>query len=505
VGRAGAKNDVGPPPGTTKRLAEWLAEIGTSPLPEHVLEQGAIVLADTIACVHAGAGLAGGRIVSDVIESLGGHPEATSLVSGRRTSAAAAAFVNATAGNAADLDDNLLYHVHIASTIAASALAAAEAADASYETLLTAIVLGYEVAARIALSHEGIGRVVSPPPRLEIEWPPAFGHGGNALGAAVAACVVDGAASDILRDALGIAAYAAPVPSITKYAQLPTAPLNRYAAYGWMAWNGIVASRLAGAGLTGDRDVLDGPAGFWRMAGSTSVDPRLLCEGLGERWWILETSFKREAACTWARPAIEAVKRLIATVRPRVDQIERVVVRTHALSNTPMFRTTTPSGYGDAQMSLPFAVAAALAQVPEPAWYREEAIADPVVRALAERVSVEREEGATQAVYEQIRDESPLRRVSRLPTAVELHVAGRLHRATAEHGAGDPTPAHRFGADEVAAKFRAHAAERLGQEAAARAAHAVLHSARDAPVASIVRACAPTAVVCPVTPIQEVV
>lgn len=484
---------VAPPPrGTTEGLAVWVSETATRGVPEAVLEQAAIVLTDTVACVHAGADLAGGRIVAEVIESFGGSDEATSLVTGRRTSGASAAFVNATAGNVADLDDNLLYHVHIASTVTAAALAAAEAAGAPYRALLTAIALGYEVAARIALSHEGIGRVVSPPPDLEVEWPPTFGHSGNALGAAAAAASILGLGPDALRDAIGIAAYAAPVPSIAKYTRLPSAPLNRYAAYGWMAWNGVVASRLAQAGLTGDREVLDGDAGFWQMAGSPTVDASALCDGLGTRWWILETSFKREAACTWARPAISAARHLAETVRPRLDEVERIVVRTHALSSTPMFLAAAPDEYGDAQMSFPFAVAAALAGLPEVEWYRREGIADPTVRDLAARVSIERDPAATAAVYEQIREGARPRRVRRLPTVVELQVRGRLHRAIAEYGSGDPVDDVRFGPDDVARKLRDHASPRLGDEGADRAARTLLESPLDTPVRSIVDACTPS-------------
>jgi 2-methylcitrate dehydratase PrpD len=455
---------AGAPAGTTAALADWAISAYRGVLPENVLARSALTLTDTVACALAGSGLAGGSVVAREIERLGGPPEATSLHSGELLPAPAAAFVNAVLANVADLDDNLLYHVHIACTIVPAAMAAAESVGASGAELLAALAIGYDVAARIALSHEAAGRVVSDPPELEIAWPAAYGHGGNTLGAATAAACLLGLDAAQLRHALGIAAYSAPLPSIARAVQLPRPPLQRYAAYGSMAWSGMMAARLAGAGLTADADVLDGPSGLWRMSGSERISPGFLSAD-SEQWWILESSYKREPACSWARPALRALRELLHSHPVGPPQIDRILVRTHLLSSAPMFLATKVGDYAGAQMSFPFAIAAVAAGLPEELWYDEEAIAGTSVRRLMPRVQIDPSEESTRAVWLQLRDGAWPRRVRGIPTEVQLFTAAGTWSARAEYGDGDPAPGCTFGPAEIAHKFARHARRRLGDQA----------------------------------------
>src|SRR5262249_57443714 len=67
-----------------------------------------------------------------------------------RATSAVAALVNGSLAHARDFDDTFPDTVvHPGSTVIAAALAAAEANDASFAELSTAIVVGYEVAARL--------------------------------------------------------------------------------------------------------------------------------------------------------------------------------------------------------------------------------------------------------------------------------------------------------------------------------------------------------------------
>ncbi|MCQ9299497.1 MmgE/PrpD family protein, partial [Escherichia coli] len=70
--------------------------------------------------------------------------------------------------------------------------------------------------------------------------------------------------------------------------------------------DGLLAAYLARDGLTGARRILEGTQGM--AAGmSTDADARRLTEGLGERWAVLETSFKFHASCRHTHPAADAL------------------------------------------------------------------------------------------------------------------------------------------------------------------------------------------------------
>lgn len=79
-----------------------------------------------------------------------GGDEATMLLFGRRSSAVGAAFVNAWAANALDIDDDGKYtEGHPGAQIIPVALAMAEKQGVTGQEALTAIVIGYEVAHRM--------------------------------------------------------------------------------------------------------------------------------------------------------------------------------------------------------------------------------------------------------------------------------------------------------------------------------------------------------------------
>ena len=71
----------------------------------------------------------------------------------RWLSAAVAALAHGSLAHARDFDDTFPETVvHPGSTVIAAALAAAEVTSASFEELSTAIVVGYEIAARLGRS-----------------------------------------------------------------------------------------------------------------------------------------------------------------------------------------------------------------------------------------------------------------------------------------------------------------------------------------------------------------
>ena len=84
-------------------------------------------------------------------EKLGGRAQSHILGSKRKTSIPVAAFVNAELSSALDADEVLLNSSHQATAIVPGALAIAESLGSSGKELITAVAVGYDVAARIGL------------------------------------------------------------------------------------------------------------------------------------------------------------------------------------------------------------------------------------------------------------------------------------------------------------------------------------------------------------------
>jgi len=117
---------------------------------------------------------------------------------------------------------------------------------------------------------------------------------------------------------------------------------------GWGAMTGVSAAMLAGAGFTGAPAVT--------VEAPESAD---IWADLGTRWRITEQFFKPYAVCRWAQPAIAGALALQRSHMLPLAAIERIQVSTfHQATRLACRRPATTE---EAQYSLPFPVAAALA------------------------------------------------------------------------------------------------------------------------------------------------
>jgi len=135
----------------TKDLARFAAELKFEQIPAAVIEHLKLSILDSIGvCLH-GVTLPWTRHVQALVEAEDARAEASIFGSGKKTSAANAVLVNSTAGHAFELDDiHKESIIHPGSLALPVALALAEAkGGASGRDLITAIVAGYEVGARV--------------------------------------------------------------------------------------------------------------------------------------------------------------------------------------------------------------------------------------------------------------------------------------------------------------------------------------------------------------------
>ncbi|MGX6564718.1 MmgE/PrpD family protein [Cupriavidus necator] len=346
----------------TEAFGPFFSTIKAGPLPAEVMHHAKRALVDWHAALFPGIGTDAVQRLQRVLEEELGRGNAT-LPMGQRATARAAALLNGAAAHAAEIDDSFrdaMYHPG-AATIAA-AIAAAQDAGASGETLLKGIVVGYEVSTRIGVV---LGRAHY-----------RFWHSTatvGTFGAAAAAAFIHGASEEQLAHALATAAtFAAGLQQAFRMDSM-SKPLHA----GRAAEGGLLAARAAIAGITGSLDVLDGETGMGR-AMSDGPDWNGLASTLGKDFHICRLTFKNHIGCGHTFAAIDGALALKAKLGIDTAQIRRIRVATYRPA-LDIACYLDPRSENEAKFSLKFIVAAALvhgsvrlsAYTPERLWDSE--------------------------------------------------------------------------------------------------------------------------------------
>ncbi len=134
-------------------LSEYVSSATLEQMPPATVEQARLILLDTIGAILPASSerYSAGRIVRAYARAVGGVPESTLIGTTERTSCVNAALVNGTLGYYCDIES---HHpgaiLHAAAITVPTALAVAEREGRSGADLLTAIILGIDVACRVS-------------------------------------------------------------------------------------------------------------------------------------------------------------------------------------------------------------------------------------------------------------------------------------------------------------------------------------------------------------------
>ncbi len=327
--------------GLTRAMGEFIAGVSYDQLPGAAVD---IVRTGFADC--AGVLIAGSREpATDIVRSTTRQDatgEARLCFSSARAAAPDAALINATAAHALDYDDVAL-NGHPSAVLVPAILAEGEATGATGRDMVTAFVAGYEVwhelARRDADQHHEKG------------WHPTAIFG--VIAAAAASAVLRRLDSGVATMALGLAASAA--SGIGANFGTMTKPYHA----GQAARGGIVATRLAAAGMTAAADAFEHPLGFlsaFSPQGRVDVDSP---PALGREWHIIEEglNIKKYPMCYCVHRAVDGVFDMLSR-RPlaadEIDRIEVLIGRTQAT----VLRNHQPQTGLEAKFSLEFAMTA---------------------------------------------------------------------------------------------------------------------------------------------------
>jgi 2-methylcitrate dehydratase PrpD len=362
-------------PSLTLDLGRFVADLS---LPQIPSEGCAIARTGITDCY--GVMIAGARDpeVSLVDRELGagGGPILVSLIpSGERRSPEAAALINGVAAHVLDYDDVSL-DGHPSAVLVPTILAQGEASGASGAEMLTAYIAGYEVWAELLVRE--------PTPLHRKGWHPTAVLG--PIAAAAASAKLQRLDAERIATAMAIAAsmaggVVANFGTMTKSFQV-----------GRAAQSGIVAARLAKAGLTASLDALEHPAGLLfalSVDGNADLDRPFLTAK--KEWHIVGhgLSIKRYPICYATHRSIDAALNLVqryGLLPPQVQSIHVTAGKTQLL----MLRNSRPQSGLEAKFSMQFAMAAALyARNVGLAELTDAFVRRPEVQAIFARVSLE--------------------------------------------------------------------------------------------------------------------
>ena len=334
-------------------LAQFVADTGYDDLPIRAREMAKRCLLDAIGVSLAATGQADVcRPFREYAIEQGGRADCTLFGSDVRVLAPAAAFANGALAHALDFEDShdgALLHPN-APTIPA-VLAVSEAYGPIIgRDLITAIVLGCDVACRIGLALEV--------PMDRYGWyPPPI----------IAAFGATAAVGKLLKlDAVQLVdAFSLTLCQATCSAELKTSPHSDVRAVrdAFPAQIAVGSALLARKGVRGFDRPFEGAAGFFALYARGAYSPQALTDALGQRFEIERISFKPWSSCRGTHAFIEAAQQLVRAQCIDVKAISSVELtgsRLNRMLAEPLPQKRRPATAIDAKFSLPFTVAVAL-------------------------------------------------------------------------------------------------------------------------------------------------
>src|SRR5262245_35303092 len=138
----------------TRTLAQFVAATQFADLPPSLIEDLKIIVLDTLSASCIGTVQPWARMVVEMVRELGGTPEASVINQPWRTDISRAALANGALIGAFECEP--LTGSHASGTVLPAALAVCEREHLDGRAFLTALILGFEVSARIARTAVGL-------------------------------------------------------------------------------------------------------------------------------------------------------------------------------------------------------------------------------------------------------------------------------------------------------------------------------------------------------------
>jgi 2-methylcitrate dehydratase PrpD len=335
-------------------VAEQALAIRFDDIPSDVVALAKLHFRDQLGIGLVAATLARNRPLAALASLFGTGGNSTALGCATPVMTAAAALRNGTLMHSLEYDATHTASItHAGSVVAPVALALCEEIGGSGAELLRAFVVGWEMFVRLGL--------VAPGSFAKRGF--QFTAAGGPLAGALTAGLLLGLDREQMTSALGIAGSQA--SGVMEFVHEGATVKALHA--GWPAHAGLLAARLAKAGMTGPSSILEGADGFYAVYAGDLGAPTRLREQLntfGDRWHFREAALKARACCHYIQPFLECLEDLLSRgLDPQTIEAVHCEVPTgeETLICEPWSEKLRPSTAYQAKFSLPYALGALLA------------------------------------------------------------------------------------------------------------------------------------------------
>lgn len=366
-------------------------------LPREVVEITKKEILDFLGVALAGYDSPGAKELAALLIELGGKEESSAIGRKKKLPAPVAAQINATMGHGLDFDDvHDLAVMHPAVPIVPACLAVSESlGGVSGKKLITAVALGVDMICRLALATwPGYDPLVPETKKLAFQaervkngWHLTTVMGYLAVAGATARLI--GLDEAQMVNAFGLALHQC---SGSHQGRDDGAHSKRLGP-GFASRAGVLSALMAQKGITGAKNILEGPMGFYRMYFQGGYDPITLTAELGRHFEGKNVSFKPYPCCRGTHTNIDAALALVRNkkIKPEDVKAVKIFVDTggHQMLCSPLEVKAKPRTPVDAQFSIPWGVATALARGKVGIeHYTEAAIQSQDILELASKITV---------------------------------------------------------------------------------------------------------------------
>lgn len=285
-----------------------------------------------------------------------------------------AALINGINAHTLELDDgHRIGMLHLGAPIISALFALAEIEKIKADSFLLGIIIGYEVAIRLACCIQ---------PGNKLKGYHATGTCGT-IGAAMGIAAALGYDSEQMKSTLSAAITSAAGVLEMIEGDTELKPFNA----GRAAMDGVVAAYIGKSRFKAPDDALGGKRGFLKVMTDEPKMEYLTDFSPGKS--MIETIYvKPYAACRHCHPPIEAALRIREKEGFQIEEIETINVETYKLAIAGHDHTII-QGVNSSKMSIPYSLAVALytgkAGLNE---FTEGVISNPAIQALTDKVVV---------------------------------------------------------------------------------------------------------------------
>jgi 2-methylcitrate dehydratase PrpD len=373
------------PMNTSETLAARLVDrwyfLDASTIPVEVLERTALCIKDTLGVAIAARSLGVGMAGTTVALESGGPASATVWGTRHGASAEDAALANGMLAHALDFDDTHAAAImHSSAVIVPAALAVGELVQATGPEILAALVVGYQVAARLGK--------LAPGPFQDNGF-----QATSVLGAFAAAAVSARLMKLPRREAINALGTVGSMAS-GLMAYLSDGSDVKQMHPGWAALSGIRAARLAKAGFAGPPAVFEHRFGVFKSFARTDISQTWRTE-TGADFEVMLMAPKPYPACLCVHALVQAILKLRGEERisaERADDILSIHCEVPAwyvgLVLEPVAAKAAPRTPYEARFSGPWTMARALLDGKLDVWsFSPDKLSDPAATALCARTT----------------------------------------------------------------------------------------------------------------------